>query len=164
MATISKDTLVTVIRNEYFSDNVLVTSAGTITNINCTPNFSDASINVQISTASVTISGNNLGIVYIDTTKYIEKGSSGPAGDNVGEQSVSEVIGIDKVPSNKEMFEFNQDLKDDVIRTYNLSVTETVGIPAITTTTNFVLTQTIRNNWSFGKPFIENYFGLPSAT
>lgn len=163
MATISTTTLTTVIRNEYFLNTITVTSSGIINSINCVKNFIDESINVSISTSSVTISGTNLGIEYIDISKYVEKGSSGPTEDAPGEQTATQVVGVLNVPKDKDLFEFNQDLKDDVIRTYTLTVTETAGVIPVTSTSTFTLTQTIRNNWTFGKLFLEDYFGLPNA-
>lgn len=164
MVTISTTTLTTVVRNEFFIDTITITSSGTIDSINCIKNFTDDSINVSISTSSVTISGKNLGVEYTDITKYVEKGSSGPTDNAPGEQLATQIIGVQNVPKNKDMFEFNQDLKDDVIRTYTLTVTETVGMIPITTTNTFTLTQTIKNNWTFGKLFLEEYFQLSNAT
>ena len=161
MATVTPLILTSVVRNQFFDITISVTSGGTINKIICVPNFQDPSINIQTTLSQIRISGNNLTVEYNDYIKYVEEGSSAADGESLGLQEPSVVVGIQNVPSGKSLYEFNQDLKDDVIRTYTVFVEETV-LP-LSTNTSYTLTQTIRNDWYFGKTFLENYFGIENA-
>lgn len=151
MATVSPLILSPVVRSNFFTQTLTVSGAN-VTSVVCTAvGQKDSGITIASDTSQVTISGRYLDVGFDDVSKYVEKGSSNLL------ETPKVVIGVNNVPKNKELYEFNQDLKDNILKEYEISIEEEIllGSPVTTTVT---VTQYIQNDWSFGKTFLDGYF------
>lgn len=95
---------------------------------------------------SVTIQGKYINDPFLDTFKYVSKGSS----DKI--ESPTIVVGVANMPSKKELYELNQDTRENSIRTYNVTVVSDLG------TDVFVVTHKIYNEWEGIRSFIDTYY------
>ena len=95
---------------------------------------------------SVTIQGKYINDPFSDTFKYVSKGSS----DKI--ESPTTVVGVANMPSKKELYELNQDTRENSIRTYNVTVVSDLG------TDVFVVTHKIYNEWEGIRSFIDTYY------
>jgi hypothetical protein len=162
MATLSKESLVTVTRYQNFTDNIDIIPTGTVTEVTCvSEGQQDSGISISSSLSSITISGVNKDIPWNDIGIYVEKGSSDLL------ETPKQVIGISNIPPGKDLISYSQDLKQQVIKNYNVTVKESVSSEGEEepppspeeVITNFVVTQTIVNDWSSGTTFVRNYYG-----
>ena len=165
MATLSKESLVTVTRYQNFTDSIEIIPTGTVTEVTCvSEGQQDSGITISTSLGSITISGINKDVPWDDIGIYVEKGSSDLL------ETPKQVIGTSNIPPGKDLISYSQDLKDQIIKNYNVVVKESVTPEAPEgeeapppsaeeVITNFVVTQTIVNDWSSGTTFVKNYYG-----
>lgn len=154
MATLSKETLVTVTRYQNFTDSIEITPTGTVTEVTCvSQGQQDSGITISTSLSSITISGLNRDVPWDDIALYVEKGSS----DKL--ETPRRVVGTGNIPPGKDLISYAQDLKNQIVKTYNITVKEEDPLTFEETVTNFTVTQTISNDWSSGTQFVRNYYG-----
>ena len=94
---------------------------------------------------SVTIQGKYID-PFSDTFKYVNKESS----DKI--ESPTIVVGVANMPPKKELYELNQDTRENSTRTYNITVVSDLG------TDVFVVTHKIYNEWEGIRSFIDTYY------
>lgn len=152
MATVTPLIISPVVRQNYFSESVTVVGANVVS-VTCTAvGGKDSGISISSGLSQVTISGRYLDTSFDDVSIYVEKGSSNLL------ESPKSVVGVGNVPAGKELYEFNQDLKDDILKEYSIVITEELVLGTLTTTTATV-SQYLKNDWTFGKDFMDGYFG-----
>ena len=140
--------LTTVERYQTFTSTVSLTAdAGEIiTSVSCVKNFTDPEINVTNGTSSIVISGKHTTAFDGDEVIYVEKGSS----DKI--QTPSVVTNFSTVPENKDLIEVNQDPSESKTRTYTATVNHSAG------SNTFIITQTVDNDITSAKNFLEDYY------
>lgn len=145
--TVSPLILPTVERYQTFSTTIsLAVDVGIITSVVFDKNFVDSEIAISNSTSSLTISGKHTTAFNGDEVIYVEKGSS----DKL--QTPSVVTNFSSVPLNKDVIEVNQDPSESKTRTYTAIINHTGG------SNTFTLTQTIDNDVTSAKNFLEDYY------
>lgn len=157
MASISKSSLVSVTRDQVFSDTITV-SGTNVTGVSCVfLGDPESNLTIQTTTSSITIYGNYTN-QYKDQIIFVEKGGS--ANFDLGidflkqQRLISVVKSISEVPFGKELLEFTQDVRDGITVNFKVYVNDDSG------TSEFDVTQTINNDFSFGTNFLKSYYPL----
>lgn len=142
------DTLNSVVRFQTFSQTITFSADAleVITSAKCVKNFVDADVLVANGISTVTISGKHTTAFENDEVKYVEKGSS----DKL--QAPTIVDNFSDVPSNKDIFEVNQDPSEGVTRTYTVVVTHSMG------SNTFTFSQFVDNDVTAGYNFLRSYY------
>lgn len=137
------------IRLKNFSFTITVSAPGKITEILVNLTGESEPITILTDTASFTVSG-----VYetgfSDLLTYVSEGSS-----NLIETPTT-VIGIQNVPDNKALFDLDQDQKQNLIRTY--AVTVKYDEEGIVNTESLTFNHTVQNDLESIRSFMANYF------
>jgi hypothetical protein len=84
---------------------------------------------------------------FLDVFQYVEKGSS----DKL--ETPKSVIGVENLPPNKDFFRLNQDISNESIRNYTITVKTNVGQET------FPITHKIINELDAIKSFVSEYYG-----
>jgi hypothetical protein len=84
---------------------------------------------------------------FLDVFQYVEKGSS----DKL--ETPKSVIGVENLPPNKDFFRLNQDISNESIRNYTITVKTNVGQEI------FPITHKIINELDAIKSFVSEYYG-----
>lgn len=145
------DTLDLVARNVEFSFTVSASGddGESFTSVNATKNFDDDNVVITSGISSVTISGIYVN-GFIDIGRYVRRGSS----DKL--QTPVEVIGIDNIPQNQDLYDYSQDLTAFITRDYTITVNGSKDGSPFTSTFN--LEQEVGNDWSTGTAFCGSYY------
>jgi hypothetical protein len=157
MASITPDELPDVTRQNFFSASISI-SGENVVSVTCIPEFVDPGITIVTSTSSIQIFGQNLAAPFEDQATYVEKGSSDKL--EIPKIVIGPIWGpTAKLPPNKDLYIFKQDSKSDTIKNYFITIVEEDTITMEQTTTEIILTQTIRNDWSSGTAALKAYYG-----
>jgi len=132
-------------RNTSFSRSISVTSGDPIVSITVTNDFGTTGLTINVLGSTISISG-TFADVFIDEFTYVDRGSSDLL------ETPKTTIGVFRLPPNKDFFNLDQDLRDDI------NITWTITVVTTTSTETFTLTQLLRNNWQFLANFIEQYY------
>lgn len=88
---------------------------------------------------------------FLDTFKYVEKGSS----DKIEEPTI--VVGVANMPSNKDLYELNQDTRLFEMKTYRITVNYEDEF-FVSNSANFIVTQKILNDLEGIRSFMDTYY------
>lgn len=157
MASLSKTSLTTITREQVFSDTITV-SGTNITGVSCVfLGDPESNLTIQTTTTSVTIYGNYTN-QYKDQIIFMEKGGSANFDlgiDYLKQQRIIFVVkSTSEVPSGKDLLEFTQDVRNGITVNFKVYVNDDLG------TSEFDVTQTINNDFSFATNFLKSYYPL----
>lgn len=145
--TVSPLILPTVERYQTFSSTIsLSVDVGVITSVTFDKDFVDPEITISNSTSTLTVSGKHTTAFEGDEVIYVTKGSS----DKIETPSI--VTNFASVPADKDLIEVNQDPSESKTRTYTAIINHSGG------SNTFILTQTVDNDVSSAKNFLEDYY------
>jgi hypothetical protein len=150
---LSPNTLVAVTRGVaitpetvYIVDDTTNT-ASSYTSITVTPDVADTNVTITTTNSSFTFSGKYVA-GFIDTIKYVEKGSSDLA------QTPTVLNSLYNVPANKDLFYILGDSRQSI--TINYTVNAVFSNSSYNT---FNITRTVNNDGISVYNFLTNYFG-----
>lgn len=156
MSSLSKSSLVTVTRDDYFSEIIEVYGTN-VNSVIC--NFlgnAEKKLKVETSNTIIRIYGNYTN-QYKDQIIYVEKGQS--ANLDLGlsylqqQKLISVVTSTSDVPPGKDLLQFTQDVDNQYLTVkYKVFVTDASGV------SEFDIEQRINNDFSFGTNFLKSYF------
>lgn len=157
MSSLSKSSLVSVTRDQIFSDFITVSGAN-VTGVSCVfLGDPENNLKIQTTTTSVAIYGNYTN-QYKDQIIFMEKGGSANLDlgiDFLKQQKIISVVkSTSEVPPGKDLLEFTQDVRDGITVNFKVYVNDDSG------TSEFDITQTINNDFSFGTNFLKSYYPL----
>lgn len=115
--------------------------------ITVTPNVADTNVIITTTNSSFTFSGKYVA-GFIDTIKYVEKGSSDLA------QTPTVFNGLYNVPANKDLFYVLGDTNQSIIINYTVN-----AVFSNSSYTTFNITRTVNNDGVSVYNFLTDYFG-----
>ena len=116
-----------------------------IESVSASLNVSEPNIVITDGEESVTIIGTYLD-PFLDTFRYVSKGSSNLL------ESPSTAIGVANMPPNKDLYELDQDRRQDTTKYFTITVVSDLG------TETFNVTQKILNDLEGIRSFMETYY------
>jgi len=148
LATISPTVLPTVDFNQTFTTDITIgTNVGeTISSVSATLVGSpvEPNINIAINANVITISGKYTA-TFTDVFSYLEPGATGPG------LTPTVVTGLANMPADKNLFNLDQDTRQDETRTYSVVVDGSAGSNTVS------VTQQVLNTLEVMRSFMDNY-------